>query len=69
VLTTDGVVDARLPDGSELGTEGIVEVVRRFGRDAPPDDVAEALVSALRERCRLPLVDDATVVVVRVGPV
>ncbi len=69
VLTTDGVVEARLPDGSEFGTEGIVEVVGRHGRDVPPDDVAESLVSALRERCRLPLVDDATVVVVRVGPV
>lgn len=67
VLTTDGVIEARLPDGSEFGMAGIVEVVNQHGRSGSPDDVAESLVSAVRDRCRLPLKDDVTVVVVRVG--
>ncbi len=68
VLFTDGVTEARLPDGSEFGVEGIIEVVRALRPSESPDDVAESLLSALRDRCRLPLKDDATVVVVRVGP-
>jgi serine phosphatase RsbU (regulator of sigma subunit)/CHASE3 domain sensor protein len=65
VLVTDGVTEARLPDGSEFGTDGVVDVVR--GQDRSPDDVAESIVSAVRERCRMPLKDDATVVVIRIS--
>jgi len=68
VLFTDGVTEARLPDGSEFGVEGIIEVVRARRRSESPDGVAESLLSALRDRCRLPLKDDATVVVIKVGP-
>jgi len=68
VLITDGVVEARLPDGSELGMDRVIEVVAEQGQRAEPDVVAEAVISAVREAAVLPLRDDATVVAVRVGP-
>ncbi|HMD46392.1 MAG TPA: SpoIIE family protein phosphatase [Acidimicrobiales bacterium] len=68
VLITDGVVEARLPDGSELGIDRVIQLVERHGPGAEPDIVAESIISAVREACVLPLRDDATVVVVRVGP-
>ncbi|HVX23002.1 MAG TPA: SpoIIE family protein phosphatase [Acidimicrobiales bacterium] len=66
VLVTDGVTEARLPDGREFGLDGVIDVVGRLGHHAPPDQVAEAVVSAVRDRCRKPLKDDVTVVAIRV---
>jgi len=67
VLITDGVSEARLPDGSEFGTDRIAEVVQRSAPEATPDDVAEAVMSAMRDACVSPLRDDATVVVLRLS--
>jgi sigma-B regulation protein RsbU (phosphoserine phosphatase) len=68
VLTTDGVTEARRPDGSEFGIDGLIEVVRGHRGDDGPDALAETLISAVRETCAMPLKDDATIVVVQVGP-
>jgi serine phosphatase RsbU (regulator of sigma subunit) len=65
VLVTDGVLEARLPDGAEFGSERVAEAVRRAAPQASPDDVAEAVMSAVRDACVAPLRDDATVTVVR----
>ena len=65
VLVTDGLLEARLPDGTEFGLDRIRDLVTAMGRSAPPDSVAEGLVEAVREACVTPLRDDATVVVVR----
>lgn len=65
VLVTDGLIEARTPDGSEFGLDRLMELVDRSGRSATPDEIAEGLVSAVREACITPLRDDATVVVVR----
>jgi len=67
VLSTDGVTEARRPDGSEFGLDGLIEAVRGHRGNGDADSLAEALVSALRESCTLPLKDDATIVVVHVG--
>jgi serine phosphatase RsbU (regulator of sigma subunit) len=65
VLVTDGLLEARLPDGTEFGLDRIRDLVTAMGRSASPDSVAEGLVEAVREACVTPLRDDATVVVVR----
>jgi sigma-B regulation protein RsbU (phosphoserine phosphatase) len=65
VLVTDGLIEARLPDGAEFGLDRIRDIVTAMGRSAAPDAVAEGLVEGVREACVTPLRDDATVVVVR----
>jgi len=64
VLVTDGLIEARLPDGSEFGLDRIEAIVTDLGRSASPDQVAEGLIAGVREACTTPLRDDATVVVV-----
>jgi len=68
VLVTDGLIEARLPDGSEFGLDRIRDIVLGLGRSAAPDDIAEGLVVAVRGACTTPLRDDATVVVVNFEP-
>ncbi len=65
VLVTDGLIEARLPDGSEFGVDRIRRIVEDLGRSASPATIAEGLVAAVREACVTPLRDDATVVVAR----
>jgi sigma-B regulation protein RsbU (phosphoserine phosphatase) len=65
VAVTDGLLEARLPDGDEFGIDRIRDLVGGLDPDATPDEVAEALVDAVRLACVTPLRDDATVVVVR----
>jgi serine phosphatase RsbU (regulator of sigma subunit)/CHASE3 domain sensor protein len=67
VLATDGVLEAATHEGDEFGLHGIIETIGALQEEAPADDVAESLVTSIRENCRLPLKDDATIVVVRVG--
>lgn len=68
VLVTDGVLEARRPDGSAFGIEGVAEAVRRQLPGADPETVVEGIVSALRGQCRFPLKDDATVAVLLAAP-
>lgn len=68
VLITDGLTEARMRDGTELGAGRLVSLLRTLEPGAAPDEVAERIVSSVRATSLAPLRDDATVVVVRFGP-
>ncbi|MGH9101984.1 MAG: PP2C family protein-serine/threonine phosphatase, partial [Acidimicrobiales bacterium] len=66
VLYTDGIPEARTAGGGRYGTDTVVEQVSRHGSE-DPEEVAERIISAVREAADGPLEDDATVVVLGIG--
>lgn len=66
VLVTDGIIEARLPDNTEFGMDRVCEIIERHDPNGSPHVIVEAIVSGLRQICRQPLRDDATVVVIRI---
>jgi sigma-B regulation protein RsbU (phosphoserine phosphatase) len=67
LMMTDGVLEARSPDGKPFGSERTQEVVRSY-RDASAMDMAEAVCNAVIEFGQFaPQNDDMTVVVARVA--
>jgi len=66
VLTTDGVTEARGPDGSQFGQEAVIEAVRRRRRAKSVRDILVGLRGRLREFVDdQPQDDDMTIVLAR----
>jgi len=66
VFCTDGVSEARNPQGREFGTTGLLDVVAA-NRDKPSRDLVNAIFDGLREfKEHAPAHDDTTAVVVRI---
>ena len=62
---TDGVLEARAPDGREFGEHRTLEVLRAH-RHRPAEAIAQALYEAVLSFCNRPhLKDDVTLVVVK----
>jgi serine phosphatase RsbU (regulator of sigma subunit) len=67
LFLTDGVVEARDPEGSAFGTKRTLDVVR-FYRDRPAQQIVDNLYHAVRAFSRNePQVDDITATVIKVG--
>jgi hypothetical protein len=66
VLYTDGVVEARRPDGEEFGVDRLADLLEReASSERAPEEVLRRLVRAVLEHQGGPLRDDATVVLLR----
>jgi serine phosphatase RsbU (regulator of sigma subunit) len=62
LLYTDGVVEARSPEGEEFGVERLADLfVRESGSGLLPSEVLRRLVGAALDYQRGPLRDDATI--------
>lgn len=61
VAYTDGLVEARDPDGREFGTERLINLVAAH-RAGGPERITTACVDAVRSATRGQLVDDLTIV-------
>lgn len=70
VLYTDGVVEARGPDGTEFGVDRLADLLEReSSSERAPEEVLRRLVRAVLEHQGGPLRDDATLVLLRwIGP-
>ncbi len=67
VLATDGVWEARGPDGKMFGKEPLFEIVRKY-RDRGAEEILDEIAAALKEfKGGLELEDDITLVVVVLG--
>ncbi len=64
VATTDGITEARAPDGAFFGMEGFIEVVEANAGEAV-DAVVQALIDAARAFSEGHLRDDIAIVVAR----
>ncbi len=64
VLYTDGVTEARRPDGSQLGLDGLQDSLRRSGTADSPPETLRLLRRALLADDGAVLHDDATVMLV-----
>ncbi len=64
LLVTDGVTEARMPDGSELGMDRVLNALTRV-RTAWPDEIVNTVVSTVRANSSDPFRDDVTVVAAR----
>jgi serine phosphatase RsbU (regulator of sigma subunit) len=66
VLYTDGVVEARGPDGAEFGVDRLVDLLEReASSERAPEEVLRRLVRAVLDHQGGPLRDDATLVLLR----
>jgi serine phosphatase RsbU (regulator of sigma subunit) len=66
MLYTDGVVEARGPDGQEFGVGRLVDLLEReASSERAPEEVLRRLVRAVLEHQGGPLRDDATLVLLR----
>jgi serine phosphatase RsbU (regulator of sigma subunit) len=66
VLYTDGVVEARGPDGTEFGVDRLADLLEReSSSERAPEEVLRRLVRAVLEHQGGPLRDDATLVLLR----
>ena len=66
LLYTDGVVEARTPDGDVFGIERLVGQVAATASDLlRPEEVVRLLIRSVLEHQNAQLRDDATVVLVR----
>lgn len=65
VLFTDGVLEARRADGSDVGTDGVADAVRRLWHRGPPtaEHVVRAILEIDQAVSGAQLRDDTTVVV------
>jgi sigma-B regulation protein RsbU (phosphoserine phosphatase) len=67
LLLTDGVVEARAPDGSAFGGQRVIDLMRVYRRSSARE-IADNLYHAVRAFAQYqPQVDDITVAVVKVG--
>jgi Stage II sporulation protein E (SpoIIE) len=62
VLYSDGVVEARSPDGNYLELETLVELIEASDHDAGVDDLVHGLIDEVKKHSVGPLRDDATIV-------
>jgi serine phosphatase RsbU (regulator of sigma subunit) len=64
---TDGVTEARTPEGDFFGVDRLVDLTNRFSSDLlRPEGILRRLVASVRDHQRTDsLADDATVVLVR----
>jgi serine phosphatase RsbU (regulator of sigma subunit)/PAS domain-containing protein len=68
LLLTDGLVEARAPDGTTFGMERALEIIRVY-REDPPAQIVTNLYHAVRAFSRsTPQTDDMTVVLIRALP-
>jgi sigma-B regulation protein RsbU (phosphoserine phosphatase) len=68
LLVTDGVVEARSPDGTVFGPQRAQELVRVYGRSTSRE-IVDNIYYAVRAFSRdEPQYDDITVTVIKVGP-
>ena len=67
VMYTDGLTDARSPDGAFLGQEGLARIVSLIG-GRPANEFLEALIAHLKEFTGGEFGDDIAVLVVRATP-
>ena len=66
LLYTDGVVEARTPDGDVFGIERLIGQVAAIASDLlPPEEVVRLLIRSVLKHQNAQLRDDATVVLVR----
>jgi serine phosphatase RsbU (regulator of sigma subunit) len=70
LLYTDGVTEARTPDGDDFGLDRLIDVVQANASDLlEPTEVVRMVVRSVLEHQHAALADDATVVLVRwTGP-
>jgi serine phosphatase RsbU (regulator of sigma subunit) len=65
VLFTDGLSDARSPNGQRLGEEALLETIRRHRAEAPAA-ILERLIEVVEEHSgQTPRRDDQTIVLLR----
>ncbi|HWG41516.1 MAG TPA: SpoIIE family protein phosphatase [Gemmataceae bacterium] len=68
LFLTDGIVEARAPDGTIFGTRRTIDMVRCY-RHASARDIVENLYHAVRAYAQnQPQYDDITATVIKVGP-
>jgi PAS domain S-box-containing protein len=68
LFLTDGIVEARSPDGAIFGTRRTIDLVRVY-RQAPAREIVENLYYAVRAYAQnQPQYDDITATVIKVGP-
>jgi serine phosphatase RsbU (regulator of sigma subunit) len=66
VLYTDGLTEARTPDGHEFGVDRLADhVTRAASEQRRPEQIVRLLVEDVRDHRRGDLADDATVVLIR----
>lgn len=66
LLYTDGVVEARTPDGQFFGLDRLVDLAQRHASDlVRPDEIARRVVGGVLDHQGADLRDDATIVLVR----
>lgn len=64
VLYTDGLIEARRLDGTEMEVGGLLESLpSAVSPQTDPDEVVESLIEIVRSTCLMPLFDDATIFV------
>ncbi len=69
LLVTDGIVEARAPDGSAFGTLGPINLLRTH-RDKSAHEIVDSLYVAVRAFSRgLPQYDDITATVIKVNAI
>lgn len=70
LLYTDGVTEARTPEGDLFGVDRLIDVTQHHASDLiRPEEIVRRLVTAVLEHQRADLRDDATIVLVRwAGP-
>ena len=65
VMFTDGITEARRPGGEQFGEQQVSSVLRTCA-EAPPEDVVDRIMDALATWAGSTLVDDQTLVAVRI---
>lgn len=66
LLYTDGVTEARTPDGDEFGLDRLIDLTNRNASVLlRPEAMVRLLVHSVRDHQRHDLADDATIVLVR----
>jgi serine phosphatase RsbU (regulator of sigma subunit)/HAMP domain-containing protein len=67
IMFTDGITEARRPDGEQFGEQQVCALVRACA-GAVPEDVVDRVMDALATWGGRPPADDQTIVVARFGP-
>jgi serine phosphatase RsbU (regulator of sigma subunit) len=68
LLYTDGVIEARTPEGEEFGLDRLIDLTNRYGSDLEqPEAITRQLAEQVRAHQSADLVDDATIVMLGWG--